>query len=79
MEDVKSSVVTTPRGYRAEVFIPAARLYGWEKARPGAEMALSFTLAVQGLVKEHELYWPSSKKEQAMKKPWMWARVELVK
>jgi hypothetical protein len=79
MEDVKSSVVTTPRGYRAEVFIPASRLYGWEKARPGAEMALSFTLAVQGLVKEHELYWPSSKKEQAMKKPWMWARVELVK
>lgn len=79
MEDVKSSVVTTPRGYRAEVFIPASRLHGWEKARPGAEMALSFTLAVQGLVKEHELYWPSSKKEQAMKKPWMWARVELVK
>lgn len=79
LADVKSAVKTTKRGYRAEIFIPAAKLKDWDKVRPGAEIGLSFTLAVQGLVKEHELYWPSSKKEQAMKKPWMWAKIRLAK
>lgn len=77
VKDIKNALKTTARGYAAEIFIPAERLEGWNRAKVGGEMALSFTLAVQGSIKERELYWPSSKREQSMKKPWTWARVKL--
>ena len=74
----RSALVKTPRGYRAEMFVPAAQLKGWEKVRPGATVGLSFTLVVQDLKDaEHELYWPNPKREGAMKKPWTWAKVEV--
>ena len=78
LKDVKTGLVKTARGYRAEIFIPAARFKDWEAMKPGAEIGLSFTLVVQGFVKEHELYWPSSKREKTMKQPWKWAKVKLV-
>ena len=78
MDDAKSALAKTPRGYRAEMFVPAARLKGWEGMRPGATVGLSFTLVVQDLKEsQHELYWPNPKRDNLMKKPWTWARVTL--
>ena len=77
-EDSRSALVKTPRGYRAEMFIPAEQLKGWEKMKPGATVGLSFTLVVEDLRNsQHELYWPNSKRDNLMKKPWTWARVKL--
>ena len=77
-EDSRSALVKTPRGYRAEMFIPAEQLKGWEKMKPGATIGLSFTLVVEDLRNsQHELYWPNSKRDNLMKKPWTWARVKL--
>ena len=46
--------------------------------KPGATAGLAFTLVVQDLKdSEHVLYWPNPKKNDAMKKPWMWAKVKL--
>lgn len=74
----RSALVKTPRGYRAEMFIPAEQLKGWEKMKPGAMVGLSFTLVVEDLRNsQHELYWPNSKRDNLMKKPWTWARVKL--
>ena len=73
-------LVKTPRGYRAEMFVPAAQLTGWEKMKPGATIGLSFTLVVEDLKNsQHELYWPNSKRDNLMKKPWTWAKVKLEK
>ena len=79
MPGTRTFVKKTERGYRAEIFVPADQFYGWEKMKPGATIGLGFILSVQGYVKEHELYWPSSKKEETMKRPWMWAKVHLAK
>ena len=77
-EGSRSAMVKTPRGYRAEMFIPAEQLKGWEKMKPGATIGLSFTLVVEDLKNsQHELYWPNSKRDNLMKKPWTWARVKL--
>ena len=77
-EDSRSALVKTPRGYRAEMFIPAEQLKGWEKMKPGATIGLSFTLVVEDLRNaQHELYWPNSKRDNLMKKPWTWAKVTL--
>ena len=77
-EDARSALVKTPRGYRAEMFIPAEQLKGWEKMKPGATIGLSFTLVVEDLRNaQHELYWPNSKRDNLMKKPWTWAKVTL--
>ena len=76
----RSGLVKTPRGYRAEMFIPAEQLKGWEKMKPGATIGLSFTLVVEDLKNsQHELYWPNSKRDNLMKKPWTWAKVKLEK
>jgi len=76
----RSGLVKTPRGYRAEMFVPAAQLKGWEKMKPGATIGLSFTLVVEDLKNsQHELYWPNSKRDNLMKKPWTWAKVKLEK
>ena len=78
LRDARSCVVKTPRGYRAEFFIPGERFLGWEGLKPGAEVGLALTLLVEDLKNsQHELYWPNPKKEGAMKKPWTWARVKL--
>ena len=78
LRDARSCVVKTPRGYRAEFFIPGERFLGWEGMKPGAEVGLALTLLVEDLKNsQHELYWPNPKKEGAMKKPWTWARVKL--
>ena len=76
VKDVRQALVKTEGGYRAEMFVPASRLKGWDEVRPGAELGMSFMLSVQGPAKDRELYWPSSKREQLMKKPWTWARVK---
>ena len=74
----KSGLKKTERGYRAEIFVPASQLYGWESMKPGATAGLAFTLVVQDLKdSEHVLYWPNPKENNAMKKPWMWAKVKL--
>ena len=79
-DDSRSGLVKTPRGYRAEMFVPAAQLKGWEKMKPGATIGLSFTLVVEDLKNsQHELYWPNSKRDNLMKKPWTWAKVKLEK
>ena len=79
-EGSRSALVKTPRGYRAEMFIPAEQLTGWEKMKPGATIGLSFTLVVEDLKNsQHELYWPNSKRDNLMKKPWTWAKVKLEK
>ena len=76
----RSGLVKTPRGYRAEMFIPAEQLKGWDKMKPGATIGLSFTLVVEDLKNsQHELYWPNSKRDNLMKKPWTWAKVKLEK
>lgn len=78
-EGSRSALVKTPRGYRAEMFVPAEQLTGWEKMKPGATIGLSFTLVVEDLKNaQHELYWPNSKRDNLMKKPWTWARVTCV-
>ncbi|MBR1921213.1 MAG: hypothetical protein IJ829_04305, partial [Kiritimatiellae bacterium] len=77
-DDSLSALVKTPRGYRAEMFVPAQQLTGWEKMKPGATVGLSFTLVVQDLKEsQHELYWPNPKRDNLMKKPWTWAQVKL--
>jgi len=79
-DDSRSGLVKTPRGYRAEMFVPAEQLKGWEKMKPGATIGLSFTLVVEDLKNsQHELYWPNSKRDNLMKKPWTWAKVKLEK
>ena len=76
----RSGLVKTPRGYRAEMFVPAAQLKGWDKMKPGATIGLSFTLVVEDLKNsQHELYWPNPKRDNLMKKPWAWAKVKLEK
>ena len=76
----RSGLVKTPRGYRAEMFVPAEQLKGWDKMKPGATIGLSFTLVVEDLKNsQHELYWPNSKRDNLMKKPWTWAKVKLEK
>ena len=48
--------------------------------KPGATIGLSFTLVVEDLKNsQHELYWPNSKRDNLMKKPWTWAKVKLEK
>ena len=80
MPDCKSYLVKTPRGYRSEMFIPAERLIGWDKVKEDADIGFGFYLTVMDLRdSEHLLYWPNPKADNLMKKPWMWARVKLVK
>ena len=79
MKDVRSAVVKTERGYRAEFFVPAERFVGWNGMKTGAEIGLALTLVVEDWKNsQHELFWPNPKKEGAMKKPWTWAKVDLV-
>ena len=75
MKDVKTGLTKSARGYTMEVFIPKERLYGWNP-KQGGVAGMMFTLAVEGLRDPHEVYWPASKKEMAIKKPWTWAKVK---
>ena len=80
MPDCKSYVKKTARGYRSEIFVPAERLPGWDAVAVGKEIGLALMLSVQDLKdSEHQLYWPSPKKDEHMGKPWLWSRVKLAK
>ncbi|MBR1608685.1 MAG: hypothetical protein IJ678_03615 [Kiritimatiellae bacterium] len=82
MQDVESALrvlrdkAGDPVGYRMEIFLPASRIHGWAP-KAGDQCGMMFTAAVQGLRDPREIYWPSSKRDNAVKSPWKWAKVLL--
>ncbi len=73
---VQSFAKRIEAGYAMEILIPAAELGEWNP-KNGDEMALSFTLAVQGLRDLREAFWPASKLDSVQAHPWMWGRILL--
>ena len=78
MKDVSSALGKTASGYVMELFIPASRIEGWNNPKSGDTAGLMLSVAVQGFRDAREIYWPASKTEGAVKKPWTWAKVHLV-
>ncbi len=77
MQDVRSAMRKDDDGYTMELFIPASRLGGWGAPKVGDVAGAMFSLAIQGHRDPREAYWPASKAEGAVKKPWTWARIHL--
>lgn len=73
---VQSAAKRTDGGYVMEILIPAEQLGEWHPKK-GAEMAMSFTIAVQGLRNTREVCWPASKVDNMVSRPWMWGRIKL--
>ena len=76
IKGVKSAAKKTADGYTMEVLIPASRIKGYNPKK-GATSALTFTIAVQGLRADREIFWPSGKRDDTIGTSSRWGRVTL--